>query len=147
MALKKPTRTAQRPVTAEFTWNFDDTMVPATGGAAVDFGKTNTSATTFEVINLPRDSVIISGELVVETAFDTASYTVVVGDSSVADRYLAAADRKAAARTALVPTGYRNTGGLNLRLGITNADTCTTGKATLRVTFVIDGRADEVYPS
>lgn len=147
MALKKATRTAQRPVVAEFTWNFDDTMVPAAGGAAVDFGKTNISATTFEVINLPRDAVIIAGELVVETAFDTASYAVVVGDSAVADRYLATADRKAAARTALVPTGYRNSGGLNLRVGITNADVCTTGKATLRVTFVIDGRADEVYPS
>lgn len=138
-------RTGQYVMDAEFTFNFDDTMVSA-AGAEVDFGKTNVAATSFDIINLPENSIIVGGELVVETAFDTASYAVVIGDSAVADRYLATADRKAAARTALVPTGYR-TAGANLRIGITNADVCTTGKATVRVQYVITGRANEVNPN
>lgn len=138
-------RTGQYVMDAEFTFNFDDTMVSA-AGAEVDFGKTNVAATSFDIINLPENSIIVGGELVVETAFDTASYAVVIGDSAVADRYLATADRKAAARTALVPTGYR-TAGANLRIGITNADVCTAGKATVRVQYVITGRANEVNPN
>lgn len=153
MATLIATRTAQRPLIAEFTFNFDDRMVPISGGTAiagtteVDFGKTNIAATVFEVINLPRDSVVIGGEVVTETAFDTASYSVTVGDSGTADRYLAATDKKGTGRTALVPTGYRNASGLNLRVGVTNADVCTTGKMVVRVQYMIDGRADEVYPS
>ena len=138
-------RTAQNVMEAEFTFNFDDTMV-SVAGTEKDFGLTNITATSFDIINLPENSVILGGELVVETAFDTASYAVVVGDSAVADRYLATADRKAAARTALVPTGYRTTGS-NLRIGITNADACTTGKATVRVQYVITGRANETNPN
>jgi hypothetical protein len=138
-------RTAQFVMEAEFTFNFDDTMV-SVAGQEVDFGKTNISATSFDIINLPENSVIIGGELVTETAFDTASYAVTIGDSAVADRYLASADRKGAARVALVPTGYR-TSGSNLRIGITNADVCTAGKATVRVQYVIAGRANEVNPN
>ena len=139
------TRGQQYPLVAEFTFNFDDTMV-SVGGTEVDFGKTNTAATSFDIINLPENSVIVGGELVTETAFDTASYAVVIGDSATADRYLASADRKGAARVALVPTGYRTTGA-NLRIGITNADACTAGKATVRVQYVITGRANEMIPN
>lgn len=138
-------RTGQYVMEAEFTFNFDDTMV-SVGGTEVDFGKTNTAATSFDIINLPENSVIVGGELVTETAFDTASYAVVIGDSATADRYLASADRKGAARVALVPTGYRTTGA-NLRIGITNADACTAGKATVRVQYVITGRANEMIPN
>ena len=152
MASLKAARTAQYVMEAEFTFNFDDQMVPVSGGTAiagtteVDFGKTNIAATSFEIINLPEGAVVVAGELVVETAFDTASYAVVVGDSGVADRYLATADRKGAARTPLVPTGYRSTG-QNLRIGITNADVCTQGKATVRVQYVLPNRANEVVPN
>jgi hypothetical protein len=101
----------------------------------------------FEVINLPPNSVVVGGSWTTETAFDTASYAVTIGDSSVANRYLASTDLKAAAHTPLVPTGYRNVSGLNLRIGLTNADVCTTGKATLRVHFIITDRAKEVIPT
>lgn len=146
MATLNKTRTAQWPLVAEFTFNFNDTMVPAAGGAAVDFGLTNTTATTFNAINLPPNAVVIGGELAVETAFDTASYAVVVGDATTANRYLATADRKAVARTPLVPTGYVSDGG-TITIGITNADACTTGKATLRVMYTIRDRANEVNPT
>lgn len=142
------TRTAQYPLVAEFTFNFDDLMVPLSGGTAiagssnVDFGVTNIAATSFGVINLPVDAVVIGGELAVETAFDTAAYAVIVGDATTTNRYLATADRKAVARTALVPTGYVSDGGV-ITIGITNTDVCTTGKATLRVMYTIRDRGNE----
>ena len=145
-------RGAQYVMEAEFTFNFDDTMVPASGGTAiagtteVDFGKTNIAATQFNIINLPEGAVLIGGELVVETAFDTAAYAVIIGDADSTNRYLTTADRKAAARTVLVPTGYRSTG-QNIQIGITNTDVCTAGKATVRVQYVIPGRQNETNPN
>lgn len=152
MAKLTAARAAQFVMEAEFTFNFDDTIVPVSGGTPipgsteVDFGKTNIAATVVEVLNLPMGAVVVGGSLTTDTAFDTASYNVSVGDSGNAARYLAAADRKAAAQVALVPTGYRGDGE-NLRLTITNADVCTAGKATLRVLYVITGRANESNPS
>jgi hypothetical protein len=146
MANLTATRGAQEVLNASFVFNFDDQMVPISGGTAiagttrVDFGKTNIIATAFDIINLPLDAVIISGELTVETAFDTASYAVIIGDSASTNRYLSTADRKAAARTALTPTGYRSLGE-PLRITITNADVCTTGKATVRIQYVIHNRS------
>ena len=139
------TRGAQYVMESEFAFNFDDTMVSSTG-VELDFGKTNIVSTVFEVMNLPAGAVVLSGSLTVETAFDTASYSVAVGDTAVANRYLAAADRKAVGVTNLVPTGYRGDGE-NLRVTIVNADVCTTGKATLRVQYITTGRANEVNPN
>jgi hypothetical protein len=147
MAVLKATRTAQRPLVARFDWNFDDTMVNTVGNE-VDFGAANLggAAGSFDVINLPIGAVITGGSVVIETAFDTAGYDVTVGDSGTADRYLASADLKATGITALVPTGYRNTGGLNVRLGFTSDDVCTTGKGHLTVEYIIEGKAEEVTP-
>ena len=56
-------RGAQNVMEAEFTFNFDDTMVPYSGGTAiagtteVDFGKTNITATQFGIINMPEGAV------------------------------------------------------------------------------------------
>jgi hypothetical protein len=152
MAKLIATRGAQFVMETEFTFNFDDTMVPVSGGTAipgtteVDFGKTNIISTVFDIINLPAGAVVLSGFLTVETAFDTASYSVAVGDSAVANRYLTAADRKATGVTALVPTGYRGDGE-NLRVTIVKADVCTTGKATLRIQYITTGRSNEVNPN
>lgn len=145
MSVLKAARVAQYPLWAEFQFNFNDTMLD-TAGVSKDFGAASL-AMSFDAINLPPNSVVVDGELVTETAFDTASYAVVVGDSVVADRYLATADRKGVARVALVPTGFRNVDALNLRIGIVNADACTTGKATLRIGYIISGRANESIPS
>ena len=144
MAVLLKSRYSQDVRVAEFVANYNDTMVSTAGGTAVDFGLTNVTATSFDVIELPPNAVVIGGHLAVETAFDTASYAVVIGDSSSANRYHASADRKAAAVTALTVTGFRNTSGLPIRIGITNADVCTTGKFTLRVEYVIADRANEV---
>ena len=152
MATLIATRGAQYVMETEFVFNFGDQMLPVSGGTAiantkeVDFGKTNIVSTVFDVINLPAGAVVIGGFLTVETAFDTASYSVAVGDSALATRYLAAADRKAAAVTNLVPTGYKGDGE-NLRVTIVNADVCTTGRAVLRVQYITTGRSNEVNPN
>lgn len=145
MPVLKITRGAQYPLIAEFTLNFDDTMT-STAGASKDFGLTNIAETAFDIINLPYGAVVVGGEVAVETAFDTASWSVKVGDATTADRYLGATDRKAVGRTALVPTGYVSDGG-SVRLTLTNADVCTTGKATVRVMYTIRSRVNEVQPN
>lgn len=139
-------RNAQWPLAAEFTFNFDDTMVNSAGNT-VDFGKTNLggAAGAFDIINLPEGAVVIGGEVITETAFDTAGFDVTIGDADVADRYLASADLKGAGRAALTPTGART--GANLRLGFSSDDVCTAGKMTVRVLYVIPGRANEVVSS
>lgn len=145
MSVLKITRGAQWPLVAEFTLNFDDTMVDSTG-ASKDFGLTNIAATAFDIINLPYNAVVIAGDVVTETAFDTASWSIKVGDATTDDRYLGATDRKATGRTALVPTGYVSDGGA-IRLTVTNADVCTAGKATVRVMYTIRNRTNEVQPN
>lgn len=139
-------RTAQYVMEAEFTFNFDDTMVN-TAGATVDFGKVNLggAAGKFDIINLPDNCVIVGGEVVVETAFDTAGFDVTVGDATVENRYLTSTDVKAQGRTALVPTGAYAAS--NLRLTFSSDDVCTAGKATVRVLYVQPGRANEVVPN
>jgi hypothetical protein len=129
---------------AEFTWSFDDTMVNS-AGATVDFGVTTVGAANlFDVIKLPVGAIVIGGQLTVLTAFDTAAYTIILGDTTTANRYLASADLKAVGTTALLMTGFRNPTGLDLRLSIANTDVCTTGVASLRVHYIIDGRCSEV---
>ena len=142
MAKLIASRTAQWPLVAEFTFNFDDTMVN-TSGATVDFGKTNTAATVVEAIPLPPGAVVIGGSVDTLTAFDAATFNVSIGDSGSATRYLGATDCKAVGTNALVPTGYRGTGE-NLRVSFTAADACTTGKMTVRVMYAIEGRSNEV---
>lgn len=138
-------RTAQYVMESEFVLNFDDTMVNVVG-AEVDFGKTNTAASAFDVINLPAGAVVVGGSVVTETAFDAATFNVSVGDSGSATRYLGVTDKKGTGVTALVPTGYRGDGE-NLRLSVTAADACTTGKLTVRVEYVITGRGNETNPN
>lgn len=137
-------RGSQNVQCAEFTFEYDDTMLD-TSGALKDFGKTNTASTVFEVVNLPPDAVVVGGDLITETAFDAATYTVSVGDAGSATRYLGSTDKKGVGRTPLVPTGHRSGG--NLRITVAAADACTGGKMTLRVLFITPNRVTEVYPS
>lgn len=142
MSALKATRTAQYALTATFTWNFDDTMLN-TAGVSKNFGSSDL-AMVADVIPLPPNAIVIGGHLVIITAFDTAGYDVIVGDSVDTDRYMATADVKAVGTTALLTPGYINTGGLPVRLTIASDDVCTTGKARLTVNYIVDGRAQEV---
>lgn len=136
------TRVAQDLMCATFTWNHSDTM-DDTSGVSKDFGLTALSA-VFDVITLPPNAIVVGGHIDTITAFDTASYAVIVGDSLDTDRYKATADIKAVGSAALLTPGYVNVGGLPVRVTITNADVCTTGQMRLVVFFVVSGRVKEV---
>ena len=139
MAKLNAARGAQYPLTATFTLAAGDTVTNVSG--ATVRGDANGS---YDAILLPAGAVVQSGELVVETAFnDTTTLTAAIGDSASGNRYLAATSLKAAARTALVPTGYTSLGD-NIRVTIATATgDSVAGKVTLRVTYVINGRQNE----
>ena len=141
MAKLIASRGAQYPLVAEFTFNFDDTMVDI-NGALKDF-KT-VGSTVVDAINLPVGAIVTGGEVVTETAVSgSTAYNVSVGDSGSATRYLGATDRVTAGRTALVPTGYVSVGN---RLRITVAPTvaaATAGKVTVRVQYIVRARVNE----
>ena len=135
------TRGAQYPLVAEFTFNFDDTMVDV-NGVLKDF-KT-VGSTVVDAINLPTGAIVIGGEVVTETAVSgSTAYNVSVGDSVNATRYLSATDRVTAGRTALVPTGYVGNGE---QIRVTVAPTvaaATAGKVTVRVQYIVRNRVNE----
>lgn len=138
----KASRTVQYPLVAEFTFNFDDTMVDK-DGATKDFKTTGTSIVA-DVIPLPPNAIVIGGDVTTETAITgSTAYNVSVGDSGSATRYLGATDKVAAGRTALVPTGFVGAGE-NIRLTVapTVAD-ATAGKVTVRVEYIVRNRANE----
>lgn len=146
MAKLIATRSAQWPLLAEFTFNFDDTMADI-NGVTKSFGSTYTDAIVATAINLPQGCVVVGGEVVVETAgVGPTAYTVSLGDSVSATRYANAVDLKTAARTALTLTGYRTSENVRLTIASTVAN-ASAGKATVRVLYVMPGRANEVVPN
>lgn len=146
MAKLIPTRVAQYPLLATFTFNFDDTAVDI-NGVEKSFGSNFNHAIVAPIINLPEGAVIVGGELVVETAgAGPTAYTASLGDSSSATRYANAVDLKTAGRTALTLTGFRTSENLRLTIASTVAN-ATAGKATVRVLYEIPGKANETIPS
>ena len=141
MAKLIASRGAQYPLVAEFTFNFDDTMVDI-NGVLKDF-KT-VGSTVVDAINLPPGAIVIGGEVVTEKAVGgSTAYNVSVGDSGNATRYLSATDCVAAGRTPLVPTGYVGNGE---QIRVTVAPTgaaATAGKVTVRVQYIVRNRVNE----
>ena len=144
MALKKMERASQDVQALVFTFNFDDTMV-SKAGVTCDFGATTVgAANVFEIAKLPVGARVVGGSFERLTAFDTAAYTVLIGDSSDTDRYLASADLKAAGTSALLLPWGTGTQGTTVEMSIANTDVCTTGRGRVTILFVIDGKAHEV---
>lgn len=145
MAKLNATRQAQYPLTAEFTFSFDDTMTNTSGASD---GFATVASHVFDVINLPAYAVVTGGDVTTETAITGATaYNISVGDSASATRYLGVTNKVAAGITPLVPTGYLGAGE-NIRLTVApTVGTATAGKVTLRVTYVIRGRGNEVQAS
>lgn len=144
MALLTASRYTQNPVVAEFTFSVADTIVDV-NGVTKNFG-TSDLAVTADIINLPINSIVIGGQIITEQVFDTLGYAVILGDVDSTNRYHATADLKAVGAVNLLTPGFKNIGGRNIRIGITNADVCTTGRMTVRVTYIISGRGTEVQP-
>lgn len=143
MAKLNASRGSQYPLVAEFVVDvLNDTMLNTAG--ALDEFKT-VATHVFDVINLPINAIVVGGEVVTETAVGGATaYNVSVGDSASATRYLGATDRVAAGRTELVPTGYVGAGE-QLRLTVApTVAAATSGKVTVRVSYVVRNRVTEV---
>lgn len=102
------------------------------------------AGTAYDIMPLPFNSQVVGGDATVLTVSnDTGTSTYSIGDSGSATRYLGATNFKAAARTALVPTGYQGAGEA-IRLTLANANgNATTGKLRVEVQFIIDGRVNE----
>ena len=84
----------------------------------------------------------------VDSTFDKAPATFKVGDGGVTDRYVANVSGQSLARTALVPTGFTYTGVDTIDLTWTSGGgSPTTGAGTLRVMYILDGRAHAVQPT
>lgn len=143
MAVLIAARTAQVVQESEFTFSFNDTMLNTAG---VSDGFATVATHVFDVIPLPIGAVVVGGELVTDTAVTgSTAYNIKIGDSLSDVRYLGVTDKVTAARTVLVPTGFRvaNAAGGNVRLTVApTAATATAGKVTLRLLYVLDGKAD-----
>lgn len=142
MAKLIATRGRQYPLVAEFTFNFDDTMVD-TSGAVKDF-KT-VGSTVVDAIKLPQGAVVIGGDVVTESAATgSTAYNISVGDATSTTRYLSATDKTSAGRTALTLTGYVSNGE-QIRVTVNpTVATATGGKFTVRVMYIVRNRVNEV---
>lgn len=113
--------------------------------AYVDINMTDlTSDTASDVVmDLPPNSVVISGRLVTTEAWNSTSTDVIdVGDATSATRYLSNGNIRAlGAVVALVPTGFVSTGeGLKVTW-TSGGGSPTTGKVRLEVMYFVVGRS------
>jgi hypothetical protein len=180
MPIIKRVRTGQWPLVAEFLFNYNDGMapVPSLTGASVelnlkagvtDFGSqvqpsgllsgitytanTNASTNYFEVISLPVNAQIISGEMQIEVPYvGPSTATLALGDVNSGALYLGATSLKATAFTNQ-PTAITNAvAGLPQQMTLTNATAngitavgqtitisgCTGTSAAYNGTFIVD---------
>lgn len=102
-----------------------------------------TSGTYTMAINVPANAVLLSGFLVIDTAFNSGtSDTLTVGDTDSSNRYKAGINGQVTGLTALVPTGTKLGVGKSFGVGWTAAgSTPTTGAGRLIVEYMVDGRA------
>lgn len=150
MATIKKTPGAQTVLAADFQFGYTtggsdgvaSDGILATNGAVVLVSAA--ANTVYDVINIPAGAQVVGGDVnVIAAVTTTATATLAVGDSASASRYLGATSIKAAARTALVPTGYISLGE-PLRLTIANADaTGAVGKVKVTILFTLTGRVTE----
>ena len=143
MAKLNAARGGQYPITVEFTFDVaNDTMKNVSG--ADDNFKT-VGSHVFDAILLPTNAIVVGGEVVTETAVSgSTAYNVSVGDSGNATRYLGVTDKVTAARTALTLTGFVG-GGEQVRVTVApTVAEATAGKITVRVSYIIRNRVNEV---
>lgn len=148
MALKTAARGAQRTQHAEFIVSFNDTQVDV-NGVTKTFGSVFGDAGTFEVIKMPVGARIVAANLLVETAgVGPTAYTVALGTAGSPTGILAATDLKTAALTAVTVTNVIAllcNGGDNIRATIASTvANASAGKFRISVSYVIDGKVDEV---
>ena len=106
-----------------------------------------TTGVDVTAMELPPNSIILSGQLVTTEAWNSTTSDVMdVGDSGSQNRYLNDGNiRSLASRVALVPTGYVTTGAPLTVRWVSGGGTPSTGKVRLEVLYVQQGRAEATY--
>lgn len=106
-----------------------------------------TSGVDYNAIDLPPNSVIISGSSFTTEAWNSTTSDVLdVGDAASQNRYLNDGNIRAAnALVALVPTGFVHPGGPITVRWVSGGGTPTTGKLRLLVQYVTLGKATASY--
>lgn len=143
MAKLNAARGGQYPITAEFTLDVANDTMKNVSGADDNFKAVGSHV--FDAILLPTNAIVVGGEVVTETAVSgSTAYNVSVGDSVSATRYLGVTDRVAAGRSALTLTGFVG-GGEQVRVTVApTVAEATAGKITVRVSYIIRNRVNEV---
>lgn len=151
MAKIRAARGAQYVKSAEFIFNFDDTMVDI-AGVAKDFGTTIASAPVVDIINLPVGAQIVNGDLVVETqGVGPTTYTVALGIAGNTACYLAATSLLAAASTRtplLLTSSLASIAGANVRMTMVDSvAAATAGRFRVTILYKLDGQINEAVPA
>jgi hypothetical protein len=105
------------------------------------------SAADQGAIDLPPNSVVLSGNLCTTEAWNSTSTDVFdVGDAGSQNRYLNDGNiRSLAALVALVPTGYIHPGGPITVRWTSGGGSPTTGKLRMTVDYITLGQASGTY--
>lgn len=104
-----------------------------------------TSGSNVAALDLPVGAIVVGGDVVVTTAFDSVtSDVIIVGDVTTTNRYIASTSIAALGRIAVVPTGFTVTATQPaVRLTWTGVGTAPTeGALRLRVDYIVKGRAE-----
>lgn len=114
--------------------------------AHLDIGYADPTAygTAEEAFDLPSNAVLIGGDVVVKTPWNSATTaTLKLGDAADDDRYTASAiDLKTAGRTALTITGYKHTVAEALKALVAQTGAgATAGAARVTIQYFVEGRA------
>ena len=108
------------------------------------FADITTYGTAEPAIDLPGKAVVVGGDIVVTTPWNSATTaTLKLGDTADDDRYTAAAiDLKTAGRTALTLTGFKHSvaGALKALVAQTGA-AATAGSARITIQYFVEGRS------
>jgi len=165
---KLASRSAQYPLFADFTFNFNEFVIDSADTVKKTLGSTVAGSTdpleagltgpvantiTFDCIPLPVGAVVIGGELIVDTAYAASTAaTITLGIAGALTTLLGSTSLMATAgtRTPLLLTSVlqSNAAGNNVRATIAyTVANATAGKARVRLMYTIDGRASEVQVS
>lgn len=105
------------------------------------------SGVAASAIKLPVGAVVVGGNLIRKTAFNSGTSDVMtVGDSASANRYMASTTIATTGRLALVPTGYEALSTTReIQVTWTAVGTAATaGALRLEVEYIVPGRGDAV---
>ena len=108
----------------------------------IAFGDPTAFGTAENAIELPIGATVTNGDIIVDTAFNSTTNTLTIGDVTVPTRYAAAVDLKTAARTVFTLTGFKTTATQRF-IQVNVAQTGgipTAGSVRVNVHYIVDKR-------